>query len=86
MTQQAVGEISMPIHCRLRFCAATSAVPQPQKASRPMLFLVFSQNHDQWGTGPAGAGGRSWQGARGRANRRTRRGRPVSSARSSRAV
>ena len=30
MTRQAVGEISMPIHWRFNFCAATSAVPQPQ--------------------------------------------------------
>ena len=38
MTRQAVGEMSMPIHWRLRFCAATSAVPQPQKASSTMSF------------------------------------------------
>ena len=38
MTRQAVGEMSMPIHWRPRFCAATSAVPQPQKASSTMSF------------------------------------------------
>ena len=38
MTRQAVGEMSMPIHCRERFSAATSAVPHPQKASRTMSF------------------------------------------------
>ena len=32
----AVGEMSMPIHWRPRFWAATRAVPQPQKASRTM--------------------------------------------------
>ena len=38
MTRQAVGEMSMPIHCRPKFSAATSAVPQPQKASSTMSF------------------------------------------------
>lgn len=33
MTRQAVGDMSIPIQCRPAFCAATSAVPQPQKVS-----------------------------------------------------
>ena len=33
-TRHAVGEISMPIHCRPNVSAAWIAVPQPQKASR----------------------------------------------------
>src|SRR5208337_4510007 len=41
MTRQAVGEISIPIHCRPKFCAATTAVPQPQKASRTMSFSLL---------------------------------------------
>jgi hypothetical protein len=36
ITRQAVGEMSIPIHCRPSFCAATSAVPQPQKGSSTM--------------------------------------------------
>ena len=41
MTRQAVGEMSMPIHWRPRFWAATSAVPQPQKASSTMSFSLL---------------------------------------------
>jgi hypothetical protein len=29
ITRQPVRDISIPIHCRFRFCAATMAVPQP---------------------------------------------------------
>ena len=38
MTAQEVGEISMPIHCRFKFCDASNAVPQPQNASSTMSF------------------------------------------------
>ena len=41
MTRQAVGDTSMPIHWRLRFCAATNAVPHPQKASRTISFSLL---------------------------------------------
>jgi hypothetical protein len=41
MTRQAVGEMSMPIHCRFNFCAATSAVPQPQNPSSTMSFSLL---------------------------------------------
>jgi hypothetical protein len=40
MTRQAVGEISIPIHWRFKFCAATSAVPQPQNGK--------GQTHNQF--------------------------------------
>ena len=46
MTRQAVGEISMPIHWRLSFSAATSAVPQPQKASSTMSFSLLLARDD----------------------------------------
>ena len=41
MTRHAVGDMSMPIHWRSSFCAATSAVPQPQKASSTMSFSLL---------------------------------------------
>ena len=41
MTRQAVGDTSIPIHLRRRFCAETSAVPHPQNASRTMSPLLL---------------------------------------------
>jgi len=41
ITRQEVGEISMPIHWRFSFCAATSAVPHPQNASSTMSFSLL---------------------------------------------
>ena len=45
MTRQAVGEISMPIHCRLFFSAATNAVNVPSQG----LYLVQVKNADKQG-------------------------------------
>ena len=44
MRLTASGVMSMPIHCRPNFCAAWTAVPQPQNGSRttsPGLLLAL---------------------------------------------